>query len=391
MNKIEKLLAIAKDSAASYLKEGEIDEKKIYERFDKKNAIEIIEKMKNSSINGENEKLIKIINKSKQKEWKNLKVKLRSPFKLHFLYSFSKVAAVFLGLVVTYFLLNSNLLNIDESILIIEEEVITLRLDNGDIEKVSVTGQRMILNQGGKVIGNKKGAALNYVNTEVVEDEVLSYNELNIPYGKTFELVLSDGTVVHLNAGTTIKYPVKFLKGEVRSVFLNGGEAYFDVAEDKKHPFVVKVNDLNVRVLGTHFNVSAYPEDNVINTVLVEGAVSLYEENEIYDEKTASLLKPGYIASWDKKMGTIDKKRVDTFIYTAWMDGKIIFDHVPFKDIIKKLERHYNVSIINTNVQLGEETFTARFDIETIEQVLNSFNKNYAIEYVIENNKILIK
>src|SRR5690606_36367432 len=110
----------------------------------------------------------------------------------------------------------------------------------------------------------------------------LAYNTLKIPFGKKFRLQLSDGTMVHINSGSTLKYPIKFIAGENRQVYLDG-EAFFDVAKDKKHPFIVNADNLNVRVLGTHFNVSNYPEDAVTDVVLVEGSVGMYRSNEEFD------------------------------------------------------------------------------------------------------------
>lgn len=174
---------------------------------------------------------------------------------------------------------------------------------------------------------------------------------------------------------------------KIEKCFLNG-EAFFDVAKES-NPFIVNVNNLNIRVLGTQFNVSCYPEDTVINTVLVEGSVSLFGD-EVYNAETASILNPGFKASWNKTNDDISIDKVDTNIYTGWRKGKLIFKNLQFENIIKKLERHYNVSIVNDNKKLGEQYYNATFDIETIEQVLESFNESYEIKYTIENNKIII-
>ena len=115
------------------------------------------------------------------------------------------------------------------------------------------------------MVGNQNGNKIVY-DTETTLEKLV-YNTIKIPYGKRFELQLSDGTIVHLNSGTTLKYPVKFIASGNRQVFLDG-EAFFDVAKDKTHPFVVNADNLNVRVLGTHFNVSNYPEDKLTDIVL---------------------------------------------------------------------------------------------------------------------------
>ncbi|WP_457611141.1 FecR family protein, partial [Lutibacter sp.] len=192
-----------------------------------------------------------------------------------------------------------------------------------------------------------------------------------------------------LNSGTSLKYPVKFLKGESRQVFLNG-EAFFDVAKDSIHPFIVNMNDVGVRVLGTKFNTSSYPENDYINTVLVEGAVRLFNNTSVYNKINSTLLSPGYKASWDKHNNKISIDKADIALHTAWIKGRIIFKHLSFKSIIKKLERQYDVTIMNNNKTLNNEFFTASFDTETIEQVMETFHKNYGIDYSIINHQIII-
>jgi ferric-dicitrate binding protein FerR (iron transport regulator) len=169
------------------------------------------------------------------------------------------------------------------------------------------------------------------------------------------------------------------------------GEAYFEVTKDQEHPFIVNTDDIDVKVLGTKFNVSHYPEDTSISTVLVEGSVELHEwDDSGKDISDPVLLKPGFMAEWNKPDRLMSVENVDTRIYTAWVQGKMIFRNTTFRKIRQALERKYNVTIINNNTDLDDQLFDATFDIETIEQVLQSFNKSYAINYKIENNKVII-
>lgn len=168
------------------------------------------------------------------------------------------------------------------------------------------------------------------------------------------------------------------------------GEAYFDVAEDKSTPFIVNTNELNIRVYGTKFVISSYVEDVNMNTVLLEGSVGLFKKGEDFNVENGSLLTPGHKATWNKMEKDIVMEEVDTSLYTDWMNGKIIFNHTPFKNILKKLERHYNISITNYNKELDEEFFTASFDSETIEEVFSAFNKSYEMNYKINEEEILI-
>lgn len=274
----------------------------------------------------------------------------------------------------------------DDPVLIIPNEAITLTLENGNIQVISEDGTTKVVDSKGNLIGTQQGTQLVYKSDAVIEK--LVYNTLTVPYGKRFDIVLSDGTKVLLNSGTSIKYPVKFIEGKKRQVFLTG-EAFFNVTKDTEHPFIVQADGLNIRVLGTQFNVSSFPEDEFTDAVLVEGSVSVYKNTDNYNDKSP-LLTPGYKASWHKATENIFIEKADVALYTAWTNGKIIFRHMPFKNIVKKLERHYNVTITNNNNELNDEFFTASFDIETIEQVFKTFNTIYNIEYTIKDNQIII-
>jgi len=265
---------------------------------------------------------------------------------------------------------------------------ITLQLENGDIQVISANKKSEIADAEGNVVGNQNGNKIVY-DTETTLEKLV-YNTIKIPYGKRFELQLSDGTIVHLNSGTTLKYPVKFIASSNRQVFLDG-EAFFDVAKDKTHPFVVNADNLNVRVLGTHFNVSNYPEDKLTDVVLVEGSVGLYTANEKFNAEKNTVLKPGFKGSFSKTDHQIKTKAVVTDVYTAWIKGGLTFREMTFKDISKKLERHYNVTIVNQNTKLSNEKFNASFGDEPIAKVLSYFNEIHGINYTLKNNEVLIK
>lgn len=298
-----------------------------------------------------------------------------------------KSAAVLALLVAVTFIFKDNI-NDPNSAPIISEDAITLQLGDGTVEIISEDGTAKVVDSEGNVLGAQQGSQLVYKKTGNLKEELI-YNTLTVPYGKRFDIVLSDGTQVVLNSGTSIKYPVQFLNGSERKVFLNG-EAFFNVAKDKLHPFIVNADSLSVRVLGTKFNLSSYPEDQFVNTTLVEGSVLVYDSKDTFDSSEVSPLEPGYKAEWNKDNGQISIEEADIAMHTDWLNGKIILRHVPFKNIVKKLERHYNVVITNRNLKLEEELFTASFDIETIEQVFRTFNETYEMDYKINNRQITI-
>ena len=297
----------------------------------------------------------------------------------------SKYAAIFIVLFTATFLYWQTFNTANT--LTINEDAITLQLENGEIQEISPEKIQTITNSKGQKLGVQNGIQLNYLNNSGIDK--LTYNVLTVPHGNTFKLILSDSTTVYLNAGSSLRYPVKFIPGQNRQVFLNG-EGYFDVHKDKNHPFIVTNGSMDVRVLGTKFNISAYPEDLEINTVLVEGSVSLYNNETEYNTDTSSILKPSHQASWNRLNDNVTIKTVDTDIYTSWITGKLVIKKMPFKNIIQKLERHYKVTINNNYEQLDNLDFTATFDIESIEDVLATFAIETPFEYTKVENHIEI-
>ena len=275
------------------------------------------------------------------------------------------------------------------------KRAITITLDNGTVETLNPLAHRNIKDVHGNITGNQDRSKLTYRDPAApiangTSPKKLVFNTLKVPYGKRFDVVLSDGTHVFLNSGTSLRYPVQFLKGFDRNVFLTG-EAYFEVAKDSEHPFTVHADELDIEVLGTKFNVSHYPEDTNINTVLVEGSVELHKITGEGRNGEGTVLEPGFKAEWRKAGHDIAIKKVNTRNYTDWVQGKLVFRNTPFRKIRQSLERRYNVTIKNRNKDLDEQLFDATFDIETIEEVLESFNKSYAIKYKIKDNEVIIQ
>ncbi len=299
-------------------------------------------------------------------------------------YKYAAILIVALG--GFYFYKNSTTsIQSKQNVIIPREDEIVLQLGD-ESQNLDPNEARTITDKDGNVIGKQEKDRLVY--TKAYAKGALVYNTIKIPYGKKFEVQLSDGTLVHLNAGTSLRYPVQFVKNQNRQVYLLG-EAFFEVEKDKEHPFDVNTQNVNVEVLGTKFNVDTYSENPRTDVVLVEGKVSLYKdqktkENQVY-------LKPGEKGSNERGQSEITTEQVNTEYYTAWIKGSLVFKNASFDDIIKKLERRYNVTFINKNKVLGKEIFNARFDNEPIEVVLKYFSDSYAIDYIIDRDKITIK
>lgn len=266
-------------------------------------------------------------------------------------------------------------------------EVVTLKGADHDVRIIDEDGNGQIRSSTGELIAEQKGNRIKYVSQSSIKK--LEYNELKIPYGQVFELELSDGTLVHLNSGTTITYPINFIKGKNREVFIKG-EAYFDVTSDKAHPFLVHSDKVTVEVLGTQFNVSSYPENPEIQTVLVEGQVAM--RNSETDEGDM-ILTPGTKGSWNKTTLSSLMSEVDVDLYTSWIGGELVFRDTPFNEILTMLERRYNVSIENKNTDLNNKVLNARFsvEIETIDDVLRSMKNILGYNYQIDGKTIQIE
>ncbi|TQO37598.1 FecR family protein [Arenibacter algicola] len=299
-------------------------------------------------------------------------------------FRFTKYAAILVLAVGAIFISQNEKSTAITSIPTENDPSITLELENGHSLILKEEATRDIVSDKGKVIGKQNKQGMQYEDTELSE---LVYNTLKVPYGKKFQVTLSDGTKVFLNAGSSLKFPVKFIPGSDRTVFLSG-EAFFNVTKSQD-PLIVNAENIDVKVLGTQFNVSAYPEDQSMRTVLVEGSVQLRGNNS--DDSTPILLQPEHEAIWDKVEKRMLVSKADISTTMAWMNGQLIFREVAFKDIIKKLERSYDYTILNQNQNLNDEIFTATFnvDIENIEQVMTYISKNTPYNYKISKDRII--
>lgn len=180
----------------------------------------------------------------------------------------------------------------------------------------------------------------------------VQYAEMEVMYGQTGHLYLFDGTEVWLNSGTKLKYPNKFNQNE-RDVFIEG-EAFFKVKPNKKLPFKVKTGKLEVEVLGTSFNVMAYPTEEKQSIFLVEGSVQINNP----DGNKIGEISPGQMAIKTEGDPTIQVQNADPYFYTSWKNGKIIFNSEKLSDIAKKMERWYNVEIRFSEESLKDYNFS---------------------------------
>lgn len=183
--------------------------------------------------------------------------------------------------------------------------------------------------------------------------------------GKIDSLWLPDGTKVIVNAGSTIIYPSSFSKRDAcRKVYVNGC-CHFDVTKDPEHPFVVNMGNLNVKVLGTHFSVDSYTDDDKVKVTLEEGLV------KVFDESHSMTLYPNEQLVYDRSDGKMTKKRVDALAFNSWVNGDLDFLNQPLSELLRTIERRYNVKIrVASGIDLRNH-YTMNFKKEeTIENVM---------------------
>jgi len=254
---------------------------------------------------------------------------------------------------VTYNALEKQIQNFKQSSLITSNgEVISLEASKDSVMVIDATQIKM------------GDANISYSNDESKNDHEIKYNTLVTPKSKVFIVILADGTKVWLNASSAIKYPTQFAS-EIRNVYLSG-EAYFEVAKDASKPFIVSTKDMTIQALGTSFNVMAYPNDNVVETTLVHGGVSVKTSNNNL------ILEPGNQARFNKKTENLQKRPINVELYTSWKDGKYIFDYEDLETVMTKISRWYNVNVYCSNKDAKKIHFSGTlFKYNTIRQTLH--------------------
>jgi len=209
------------------------------------------------------------------------------------------------------------------------------------------------------------------------------YNQLYVPHGKTTEVRMSDGTQIWVNSGSRLIYPVSF-SGDKREIFLEG-EIYLEVARNEKVPFIVKTNQMEVEVLGTAFNVSAYTNDDIQSVVLANGSVSV--KNKKDDQPM--IIKPNQRYTLATSTNTINLDTVDVFYHICWRYNLIMSESECLSVILKKLERHYNVRIDYNVDEINHIQVKGKLDLKNnIEETLRVISMTTPVNYSIEKESI---
>ncbi len=217
------------------------------------------------------------------------------------------------------------------------------------------------------------------------QNETVEYNELHIPKGRSYSLILSDGSKVWLNAESSIRYPVKFSKNE-RRVYVKG-EAYFDVKHKPDQLFIAETADYDVKVLGTKFNINTYSDELVAATTLVSGSVSVVKDNikEV-------VITPGEQLRYNRENRTIETLKVDVDIYTSWTENKLMLEQMTLEEIFKILQRRYDIDVFYSDDAVKQERFNGKVPLnDNLNIILDLISTVSNLEFQIEKRLIVIR
>lgn len=262
-----------------------------------------------------------------------------------------------------------------------------LTLDNGDKVVLEDAQNGVITQQGNALVNKTDSGSLLYDNVTSNTAATIAYNTLSTPYGGQYQMTLQDGTKVWLNAGSSLRFPASF-PGNERKVTLTG-EAYFEVAKDIARPFLVTVNTgsgtpMTVRVLGTHFNINAYPDEQHNVVTLLEGAV------KVDCGPANALLVPGKEAILNKAAGKISIKNGDTEAAVAWKNGYFLFDNEKVESIMRQISRWYDVEISYQGDVSGKAIGGSLSRSKNVGEVLNMLELTGTVHFKINGRRITV-
>ena len=214
----------------------------------------------------------------------------------------------------------------------------------------------------------------------------IAYQEIVVPRGNRMKIVLPDSSVIWLNNDTKLRYASNFGSGN-REVELSG-EAYFDIQHDTRHPFIVKVGEQKIRVFGTRFSVNAYPEDNIIETSLIEGSVA-FESNRKIDGHSRFMLEPGNSLLYNKQNNSMSTQIIQSSYHQYWEKGVYSFKDESFENLAVKINRIFNVEVVFEDHFIKKKTYTGTININdnifvfmeairrtSVEPIEYKYNKN---------------
>lgn len=256
-----------------------------------------------------------------------------------------------------------------------------LHLDNG--EQVVLADNNTVIVEdslSGKI--EQVDKALVYQTESAVKEERL--NVLEIPNGGEFQVTLADGTKVWLNAGTKLTYPIAFV-GKERRVRLEG-EGYFEVERDENKPFIVEINGMEVKVLGTSFNLRSFAADNRSTAILVSGKIEVRTSTECIE------LSPNQRADLLIGESKLDVREVDAVAYSAWTKGRFVFRRERLETILDDVSRWYNVTVFYEQSSVKDILFSGIMErYADIFQTLEMLERTGKVSFIVDQKKIIVR
>jgi len=275
---------------------------------------------------------------------------------------------------------------LDSAIPLLDSNGTVLRLADGHVINLKIQERSSAYYENGYQIDVMQDGGIRYaVNSAVpiIKHKNIGANIFSTKKGATSNIILEDGTRVWLNSGSSLKFPPSFTGGTNRTVEVVG-EAYFEVAHNPQKPFVVLSKYSKVTVLGTKFNIKAYPDQKQIQTTLLQGSVRLNSS------KASSLLVPGEQATV-KESGKINLSNVNVEDFVAWKNGLIYFNNLSVEEIIGELSRWYDIRGID-NKSLSRERYTGSFNKnKNIVEILEQLEKISNNHFTIKERRVLIR
>ncbi len=257
-----------------------------------------------------------------------------------------------------------------------------LVLADGKRVNVDDIGTAPLTLEGGVTVYRSEAGEISYNSTTIASGESVNYNQIITPNGGMYSVVLPDGTKVHLNAGTSLRYPNRFM-GDQRIVELTG-EAYFDVKSNPSKPFIVKSSGQEVQVVGTKFNIQAYPGQAKARTTLAEGKINL-------KNVSSGMMRPLVPG----EQGEVDGQRLmveptDLTVAMAWLNNTFVFKGTPIREILLQLSRWYDVEVDLDN--LPDEAFYATLPRTVrLSKVLSALEETSNLKFTIQGRRIKVQ
>jgi len=321
----------------------------------------------------------------KKKAWldfcKRIDVKPKAKIHWQLVYKYAAILLLPISIIALYLLLFTKPTVSENSLAKVlpgKSQAILILSDGNKIALDSTTANCVVVNDSTTATVSNNRISYNGAKQNTSQQ----YNTLITKRAGEYQIVLDDGTKVHLNAASQLKYPVAF-PGSERTVYLQG-EAYFEIAPDKKRPFYVITNGMKVRQYGTQFNINAYPGE-LAEVVLVKGSIGV-----LTGEKEQMLL-PGQLAEFDTENHQLTIKEVDVESYIAWNQGRFFFDNKTLKEIMDILSRWYDVDIQFVNNEVQQLHFTGSLDrYSTIEPIIQAISSAANVTVEMKNHILYI-